>query len=484
MKFLNYLLAFAIAIMLLACESPREDNNTVVLSGKIENPNSPFVVFKISDLPDFYELDTVFLNDDGSFKTRFEPTQAGPAILYDGKESTSFYICPGDSLYITLNTESFDESLEYTGKGAEKNNFMAEYYLMFSDFENENFVNFYAINDTIINVFVELADKKEKDAIAFFNKNKSEHSFCPAFDVYMETEIVFSKTQNLMYRFYNKNLDTTAAGIKERDDVRNMIISAHTYENPDPMSRQYQSWLKNNLPSVLMGAASNELRGQKFDRSTLDSIVFIRIQEYISPQEFQQYIYGKVEDYAYDYDIIGLDALMPVVDQYITDPKIKAKIDQEYAEVVRKTSQGLPEDALLFNLDDEELLGLSFDDVLAKYKGNVIYLDFWASWCGPCKAEMPNSAALSKKLADEDVVFLYTSTDKNADDWVKMIKILQLHGLHYRLGENTRKPVFETYGIQFIPHYVLFDKEGNMVKNNMSRPGDPETEKMIMELLK
>ena len=61
MKSLNYLLAFAIAILFLACESPREENNTVVLSGKIENPNTPFLVFTISDLPDSYDLDTVFL---------------------------------------------------------------------------------------------------------------------------------------------------------------------------------------------------------------------------------------------------------------------------------------------------------------------------------------------------------------------------------------------------------------------------------------
>ena len=134
-------------------------------------------------------------------------------------------------------------------------------------------------------------------------------------------------------------------------------------------------------------------------------------------------------------------------------------------------------------VDDEELLGLSFDDVLARYRGNVVYLDFWASWCGPCKAEMPNSARLSKKLSDEDVVFLYVSTDKDPDAWVRMIRIMQLHGLHYRLGANTRKPVFEEYNIRYIPHYVLFDKEGRMVKNNMSRPGSAETEEMIRELL-
>jgi thiol-disulfide isomerase/thioredoxin len=262
-----------------------------------------------------------------------------------------------------------------------------------------------------------------------------------------------------------------------------MIIGAPTYEHPDLLSKQYQYWVKSNLPIVLMGAAATELRGRKYERGTLDSIVFDRIQQYLPAYEFQLYLFAKVSGYARNYNIVGMDILMPDVDKYITDLELRAQIDEQYAEVVRQTSQGLPEDATLYNLDDEELLDLSFDDVLAKYKGNVIYLDFWASWCGPCKKEMPNSAALSKKLTDEDVVFLYMSTDKKADEWKNMIKILQLHGLHYRLGENTRKPVFETYGIQYIPHYVLFDKEGNMVQNNMSRPSDPDTEKMILELL-
>jgi thiol-disulfide isomerase/thioredoxin len=158
-------------------------------------------------------------------------------------------------------------------------------------------------------------------------------------------------------------------------------------------------------------------------------------------------------------------------------------IDQKYEKVMADLSQKLPDDSFLFDLDDEELKDLSFDDVLAKYRGTVIYLDFWASWCSPCKDEMPNSAALAKKLKDEDVTFLYVSTDKNAEAWVDMIKIMQLHGIHYRLGNNIRDTVFTTYDVQYIPHYVLFDKEGNMVKNRMYRPGVAETEEMIMELL-
>jgi hypothetical protein len=67
--------------------------------------------------------------------------------------------------------------------------------------------------------------------------------------------------------------------------------------------------------------------------------------------------------------------------------------------------------------------------------------------------------------------------------WKEMIKIIQLEGTHYRLGNNIRNEVFERFGIEFIPHYVLFNQEGNMVKNSMTRPSEKETEIRIRELI-
>ena len=53
-----------------------------------------------------------------------------------------------------------------------------------------------------------------------------------------------------------------------------------------------------------------------------------------------------------------------------------------------------------------------FKDVLKELKGNVIYLDFWASWCGPCNREMPHSKDVQKYFNGKNVTFLYLSTDK------------------------------------------------------------------------
>ena len=125
MKNPGFLLLLAFVLIFTACQPFQKEDKTVILNGKIENPNTELLIFTVSDLPEDLIKDTVYLNEDGTFKTSFELPECRPVKLYDGKESTQMYLCPGDSVYITLNTEEFDESLLYEGNGAQKNNILA-----------------------------------------------------------------------------------------------------------------------------------------------------------------------------------------------------------------------------------------------------------------------------------------------------------------------------------------------------------------------
>jgi len=481
MKNPGFLLLLAFVLIFTACQPFQEEDKIVILNGKIENPNTELLIFTVSDLPEDLIKDTVYLNEDGTFKTSFELPECRPVRLYDGKESTQMYLCPGDSVFITLNTEEFDESLHYEGNGAKKNNILAEYYLKFKDFENKDFISFYKIKDTTTSIYIELVNTTADKTSNYFDQLKEQNELPPEFISYMETDIYFNKISNLQYLSYSSKKDTTEEYKALINGVGDITLDAVKFENPDYLNQNYQAWLKYNISRQLNREIFEEY--EKPDKAVYDSIFYTRLQQLLTPFELQLYLFNKTASLARSYNVEGFEIIMPLVEQYVTDQEYKDAITKQYEEVVRKLSQPLPEDAMLYNLDDEDLLDLGFEDVLARYKGNVIYLDFWASWCGPCKSEMPNSAKLAKKLQDEDVVFLYVSTDKDSLAWERMIRIMQLHGLHYRLGANTRKPVFEEYGIRYIPHYVLIDKDGNMVKNNMSRPGDVETEKMIRELL-
>jgi thiol-disulfide isomerase/thioredoxin len=123
--------------------------------------------------------------------------------------------------------------------------------------------------------------------------------------------------------------------------------------------------------------------------------------------------------------------------------------------------------------------------LIKPYKGKVVYIDFWAPWCGPCMGEMPASAALQKELTGKEVVFLYIGLSCTKQSWENTIKEKKLEGEHYFANENEGKLLSGKFNISGIPHYVLIDKEGKVKDDDAMRPSDKtKLLRRINELLK
>lgn len=114
----------------------------------------------------------------------------------------------------------------------------------------------------------------------------------------------------------------------------------------------------------------------------------------------------------------------------------------------------------------------SLIEIFEKYKGKIIYIDFWGSWCLPCRGEMPNAAALRDKLKGKNIVFLYFGYNDKEKAWTEARNQLNIEGEHYLLNERMKKEADELFGINSIPHYAIIDKEGNVVSKRANRPND------------
>ncbi|MGL4632753.1 MAG: TlpA family protein disulfide reductase [Leadbetterella sp.] len=125
--------------------------------------------------------------------------------------------------------------------------------------------------------------------------------------------------------------------------------------------------------------------------------------------------------------------------------------------------------------------GLPLD--IAKYKGKVIYADFWASWCGPCRAGFEHSKKLKNKFEGKDVVFMNVSLDGNKDEWRSAIKSLEIEGFEHYLADDEGAEVGKKYGINEIPRYMILDKTGKIVNDKAPYPSEDEAAIYIEKLL-
>ncbi|MDF0715564.1 TlpA disulfide reductase family protein [Muricauda sp. 334s03] len=125
---------------------------------------------------------------------------------------------------------------------------------------------------------------------------------------------------------------------------------------------------------------------------------------------------------------------------------------------------------------------LTFSEVLNNNKGKWLYVDFWASWCKPCRETMPESKILKSELEKENIEFVYLSVNDKKEKWKKAIEHHEISdSQNYFIENGNTSMVIEDLGIKTIPHYLIYNDEGDLVNGYAKRPG--QGAKMQLEKL-
>ena len=309
-------------------------------------------------------------------------------------------------------------------------------------------------------------------------------SFFPMLEAMLPKAEAFKKKINSSNKAFNELLRFTVDA-----DMQTMAVSfllqprtAHPQKTDYPA--YYQSISKSNILHTTGIYALGE--GQDF-LSGFPTFKMMQAGQIPEKDKIFDFILEQVANDTLKGDVVArrlmranaFEEVLTNVDKYGQFLKTERQLamKEEAMEKLVKYQKGAP--GYNFDLVDINNKKVS----LKSLAGKIVVVDVWATWCGPCKAEIPHLKTLTEEMKGKDVVFVSISTDKEADKekWKQFVAEKELDGV--QLHDPSGKSVISYYKIPGIPRFMVFDKAGNIVSVDAPRPSTPDLKKLIEQYL-
>lgn len=152
------------------------------------------------------------------------------------------------------------------------------------------------------------------------------------------------------------------------------------------------------------------------------------------------------------------------IESLYKDPYLYEQIVRLNNKIKEMIDNNKPQEGSAINTISREAGDRAFEEIIDRYKGKILFIDFWATWCAPCLGAIREIANIKAELK-EDVVFLYITNDSSP---VSAYEIMtpSIEGEHYRLTAQEYAVVAERFNIVGIPHYVTADRTGKILEEN------------------
>jgi thiol-disulfide isomerase/thioredoxin len=196
-------------------------------------------------------------------------------------------------------------------------------------------------------------------------------------------------------------------------------------------------------------------------------------------------IYGQLFTLEKEEFITNLNIHIESIEQELTSVNNEAFLNSEkennvkmveyYLEKIEAIAK-LPkigEPAIDFTYPDKD--GNEFS--LSSFNSSLVYVDVWATWCGPCKAEIPALKELEHDYQNNNITFLSVSVDTDKEAWLNMVAEKELGGV--QLWADGWSAITKSYAINGIPRFMLFDANGNVISLDAPRPSSDEIRGLI-----
>lgn len=418
------------------------------------------------------EKQEVDVHEDGSF--RFTIDLADPARAFmvvetaqveekftvahgDGRDTTIttqtnrstliyFYLAPGDKQQATANVKDVKHTLRITGNNSAASRYLNEEDWRFNQYRDKHLKNYFGYVNYSPEQYAAYVEQRKSERLAFLAQFNQEHRIA-------------------------KHLRHVSEWTVRNDAILALLLYPSMRNNyreddfvPDSAYYAFLSDVSLDQSRIAKGIAYYYF---------LDYYLKEKYRLADTAEEFFDYVKRELTDrslYEYYAFALGSNFKKKLYDQFGQDcpyPDLAKLVKAKYQKL-EGMLEGSPAPAVVMQDTAGTLISLQ------ELKGQYLYLDFWATWCGPCIAEIPALESLQQAYAGRNIAFVSISVDKERDkqQWKNFVAERQLKGLQVWVDGQHSRTFTEAFNIQQIPRFVLLDPAGNIVDANAPRPSD------------
>jgi len=501
MKHYTRLLTFLfIATLFQSCGfekplNPQKAIITGVVSDFDKHDNKKWIEFV---LPNLFSQKVPFkqIEIDSSGHFRYELEIVSPALCWGiYNKWFPFVISPGDSLYFSVDANIWsDSSPDNLDKGK---------YITISGSDNEDYKSVIAFQNWAADSIYTIEKSGERNKAIATNTSLEFTVYIQNREKEVLNQIKRFGTKEHAGKLYYKILEAEIK-YKTLDDLMqywlgNPYLNGKELKDSE-LPKEYFSFLKTypmNNQDFFVEGKIGFIRSLQFYlqfANTAEREPFLDIRKHkedaiINDGYFKNqaaYICKQTEGIArdlclyffalYNLDMVSSKSkeIYASVSELIKEPYVKEHFDKYFNSKFGKTEQSSEK------INHKEYTAL--DSIISKYQGKVMYVDFWAPWCAPCMGEMKASKQLKESFKDKDVIFVYLACRCSVPSWKSAIANNDIDGINILLSDNDYTMLTHRFEFTSIPHFLLINKEGEVVNKNAPRPSDEKIKNEIMKL--
>ena len=413
----------------------------------------------------------IAIAEDGTFSAEIPVITTTPAFFNFDRQAVTFYLAPGEETEVYINQREISRKDSRTLKSEKSEGNVAYYSGYMSGIANElaGLSEFMPSND-YVKMFEESAGKTlEELRDGFLQQRKQRMTEIDALKISPASKEIL-KGEHTLYAIENINLCPgiyRQAYIMEHKLQRDQIAE-YFKNNPvnvpeDFYDIGFKDFTEINSPQLIYCTNYSNTAGNPYMRERITKATGInkglffelghmadlteQIEDFKPATEEQL---AEVATYQYPFFVDILKDKNEALAKMIEANKKKSGFKKnEVGEVA-----------------NEDL----FASFIAPFRGKVVLVDFWATWCGPCIMANKEMKPMKEELKNEDIVYLYIAGENSPKEkWENMIP--DIEGEHYRVNQKQWEYLGTTYGVRGVPTYLVVNKEGEITYKQVGFPG-------------